>query len=308
MKRRLFYCLGLIVFLSACTVSKKSEVFTPFPTIAAEITPLSTATQAETVLPTSEPMAVLVNGAGITLSEFEAELLRYQAAKKTNAETLTPEEKQRVLNELIQQLLLAEWARENGYESSEEAIQQHLTALIQESGGEQSFREWLQQNHYDEHSFKVALERNLAAAWARDKIAAQVPTTADQIHARQIFFYDLATAQQTLSRLKNGEVFETIAAEFDPLTGGDLGWFPQGYALEPEIDEAIFGKEGSGGLKVDDFSEIVQTRLGFHILKVIAIEEQRPLSTAVLLKAQQQALQKVLQELMEKSTIEVLIH
>jgi len=309
MKRKVLFFLWLIIFfLPACTVSKKSEGFTPFPTISSEIAASPTPLNVESATPTQVPLAALVNGEGIALSEYEAELLRYQAAQKIAAKPLEGEEKQLVLNELIQQMLLAQWAKENGYADNEEVLQQRLVALIQGSGGEQSFQEWMQQNYYDEESFRTALARNLAAAWARDRIASQVPTKADQVHARQILFYDLTVAQQTLTRLNNGEAFDALAEEFDPSAAGDLGWFPKGYVLEPEIDEAIFGKDDSGGLEAGSYSQIIQTRLGYHLIKVIEKEKQRPLAPDALLKAQQVAVQKVLQELRDKSTIEVLVH
>lgn len=309
MEHKALFSVCLLIFaLSACIVSKKNEGFTPFPTIVAGATSSPIMLQTETATPTQEPLAALVNGEGIALSEYEAELLRYQAAQNTAEKPLEAKEKQSVLNDLIQLCLLSQWAKENGYPSTEEEFQQRLQSLIQESGGEQAFREWLQQNHYDEHSFKVALARQLAAAWARDKLAAQVPTAADQVHARQIYFYDETTAQQTMARLNNGETFEAVAAEFDPLTGGELGWFPQGYVLEPEIDEAIFGKDGKGGLEVGAYSQIIHTRLGYHIVKVVEKQEQRPLAADALLQAQQRAVQRKLQELTDKSKIEVLVH
>jgi peptidyl-prolyl cis-trans isomerase C len=250
MKHKAFFFSWLLIFaLPACTVSKKSEGFTPFPTIAADAVPSPIVLQTETAAPTQEPLAALVNGEGIALSEYEAELLRYQAAQKTAEKPLEEQEKQKVLNDLIQQCLLSQWAKENGYTSTEEQFQQHLQSLIQESGGEQAFREWLQQNHYDEQSFKVALSRQLAAAWARDNIAAQVPTAAEQVHARQIYFYDEATAKQTMIRLNNGEAFEAIAAEFDPLTAGEWVGFHKVMCLSQRLMKLFLERTVKGDWK-----------------------------------------------------------
>ena len=300
--------IGLLFsFLSACTMSKKNEAVTSFPTIAKEetgITPLVAAT----ITPTSEPFAATVNGEGISLSEYRAEMLRYQDAQPQPSKPLEPDEKKRVLDELVQQMLLAQWAKENGFTFDKSMLEQRMNTLNQESGGEQTFGAWLQTNHYEEASFRAALMRGVAAAWARDQITALVPQSAEQVHVRQIMFFDPDTAEQTLVRLNNGEAFATLAAEFDPFAAGDLGWFPQGYLLEQEIEQAIFAEGENGGLQPAQISKIIQTRLGYHIVEVIAREEQRPLAPDALLNAQRQAIQKKLQEQLGNSKIEVLVN
>ena len=45
-----------------------------------------------TAIPTSLPMALLVNGEGILLSEYEADLTRLQAALTELGQEMTPEE------------------------------------------------------------------------------------------------------------------------------------------------------------------------------------------------------------------------
>jgi len=62
------------------------------------------------------PLAATVNGEEITLAEYQDELKRYQAEVGTE---LATEAEQRVLNELIDQLLLAQGAAEAGYLADE---------------------------------------------------------------------------------------------------------------------------------------------------------------------------------------------
>jgi hypothetical protein len=40
--------------------------------------------------------------------------------------------------------------------------------------------------------------------------------------------------------LNNGEDFDAVAAVYDPVTRGELGWVPQGYLLNAVADEAVF--------------------------------------------------------------------
>lgn len=73
-------------------------------------------------------------------------------------------------------------------------------------------------------------------------------------------------AQEVLDRIKNGEDFAKLAAEYGSdstsETGGDLGWFGRG-AMVPEFEDAVFALE-PGQLK----EELVETQFGYHIVKV----------------------------------------
>ncbi len=78
-----------------------------------------------------------------------------------------------------------------------------MSDLSAEMGGDAAMHDWQAKYGYDEHSFRAALRREMAAAWQRDQIAATVPEEAEQIHARQILVYDESTADQILQRVKN---------------------------------------------------------------------------------------------------------
>ncbi len=72
------------------------------------------------------------------------------------------------------------------------------------------------------------------------------------------------------AKIKAGGSFEDLAREHsqDPgsaLQGGDLGWVAKGQTV-PEFDEAAFA------LKPGEVSGIVQTRFGFHLIKLLEKE------------------------------------
>src|SRR5690606_35354546 len=75
-------------------------------------------------------------------------------------------------------------------------------------------------------------------------------------------------------RAKNGEDFGALAKEFsqDPGSapnGGDLGYFDRRRMVQ-EFDSAAFS------LKEGEISEVIKTRIGYHIIKLTDIKEYEP--------------------------------
>jgi len=241
----------------------------------------------------------VVNGEAITLEEFNAELLRFQDAQSALGKTVSLEEaEERVLNDLIDQLLLAQGAREAAYLLEDAEVEARIAALAEEVGGEENLSTWLSSHHYTRDSFIPSLKRTIEAAWMRDSILAALPSTAEQVHAQQILLYNRETAEDVQTKLEAGTDFGDLASAYDPKTNGELGWFPRGYLLEPSIEEAAFT------LEIGVPSEIIETEVGFHIIMVLAHEAERPLSPDALLSLQEEALKNWLQKARETSKIE----
>lgn len=279
--------LSLLTFLfSAC---HPQEAQLPTETVAAPT-------------PTEEPMAVRVNGTGITIAEFQNEQWRLKDAQAATGEELDEEEQVNlVLTELVGQVLLAQSASSEGYFVDDATLQTHIDELIAQAGGAEQFMSWLQTNHYDETGFRQTLRRQLAAAWMRDKIVSGVPTTAAQVHARQILVSDRATADSIYQQLQAGTDFATLANQYDALTGGDLGWFPRGYLYVQAVEDAAFG------LSAGQYSTVIESDYGFHIIQVIERNESQPLSADALHGLQEKAVQDWIDAHWASSTIEVLV-
>ena len=289
MKKYIFSLLILsliILLISACTQKEQEQ---QAATVAA-------------ATPTEEPMAVRVNGTGITIVEFQNEQLRLKDAQITLAKELSEEEQvDLILSELVGQVLLAQAANNEGYFVDEAALQTRIDELIAEVGGAEQFMTWLQANHYDETGFRQTLSRQMAAAWMRDKITSAVPTTTEQIHARQILVSDRATADSLYQQLQASTDFATLAENYDSLTGGDLGWFPRGYLYVQAVEDAAFS------LSAGQYSTVIETDYGFHIIQVIERSESQPLSAEALHVLQEQAVQDWIDAHWASSTIEVLV-
>jgi peptidyl-prolyl cis-trans isomerase C len=131
----------------------------------------------------------------------------------------------------------------------------------------------------------------------RDKIVAEVPSTAEQVHVQQILLYNQDKAQSFLTQLNGGANFDELALLADPSTRGDLGWIPRGYLLEPAIEEQAFA------LPLESYSDVIATNVGFHIVRVLEHDPARPLSPDAYLVLQEQALKKWIDEQRQQATI-----
>ena len=284
----------LLISIFALTISGCGPRETP--------TPEPTATLAEPT-PTEVPMALKVNGEGITLEEYQAELTRLQQAQTTLSTSATPEEQRdRVIEDLTDQLLLAQAAAQNGYSVDDATLQSRIDALASDMGGADKLSAWQSANGYTDATFRVALRRSIAVSWQRDQIINTVPETADQVHVRQMLVQDEANAQSLYTQLQNGADFATLAYKLDPTTGGDLGWFPKGYLTQSAVEDAAFA------LEVGSYSEVIQSDLGYHILYLIERDANHPLSVDARRTLQQQRLDEWLKAAKGTSKVEVLVN
>ena len=125
----------------------------------------------------------------------------------------------------------------------------------------------------------------------RDRVLANVPTTAEQVHARHSKGDSEATAKELLAQIQAGADFAQLAqqASQDNLTrdsGGDLGWFPRGVLVSKEVEDAAFA------LQPGQVSGVVHSAFGYHIVQVIERDPARQLDPEQLLKVQQQAVEQ----------------
>jgi len=263
-------------------------------------TPSSTSTPTLVPTPTETPvpMAVAVNGEGIPLPEFEAELARYQQAQASLGNTVNLEAaKQAVSDDLIETLLLVQGAAAAGYIPDDVTVQSRLDALAAQTGGVDGLTAWETAHGYNEVDFRSSLRRQIAAAWMRDQIASSVATTAEQVHVKQILLYNEGDAQQALGYLQSGWNFDDLAARYDPVTKGELGWFPRGYLPSRAIEDVVFA------LQSGEYSAIIQDETGYHILFVVERDPAHLLSPDALLTLQERAVQNWLTQKRNESTI-----
>lgn len=289
-KKPLVLLLLLAVLLGACNKP------TPAPTdLPAEPGPTTENTAAASptpeIPPTATPMpaAAHVNGEPIPLAYYQGELQRYRASLDPAAAPNEADQEKTVLDALIDQQLMAQAARAAGFSLSDADLQSRIEDLVvklQASGID--LGGWMQNNFYDDASFRYGLRLAAEAAWQRDELIAAVPETAEQVHVRQIFFEkdQQSNAQTVLGLLNNGSDFDTLARRYNAETGGELGWFPRGYlSTYPIIEETAFA------MHPGTFSDLIETEIGYHILYLVESDPAHPLTTEARLVLQGKALE-----------------
>ena len=284
-KTILLVLLSITVMISGCSGMGLGSKATPSPILPTR-TPFPPS-------PTPIPTAAIVNGDPITLAAYQEELARYQAAV---GRELTPEDQEIVINDLINLTLLSQATVSEGFQISEALLDEKISNL---DSADQPLADWLATYGFTEESFRNHLRTALEAAWMRDQIINDVPLNMEQIQAQQMLFYDITAAEETFDSLNAGKDFAQLAKTNDPQTRGDLGWFPRGFLTIPELDEILFA------LEIGETSDIIETKIGYHIIKVLDKDPDRSLDPAIRQILQQKALDDWLERRWKLSTIEI---
>lgn len=220
--------------------------------------------------PTPVPAAALVNGTPILLTDYEAEVARYEAAQRSLGIDLATLGDYRtvVLNAMIDRRLLADAARSAGDRIEPAEVEARIEALAAEMGGSDAMGAWLAANGYSLEELKASLGEEILAALTVQRVADEVPASAEQVHARHLLVADIALAEELQSQLAGGADFATLAQTYSldlstRIAGGDLGWFAPGTLTTPEVEAAAFA------LQPGEIGAIVQSALGYHLIEVL---------------------------------------
>jgi peptidyl-prolyl cis-trans isomerase C len=295
-QRRLikYLLISIVLILAGCSLLNQRSSGTA--TI-----PASTNTP-EIPTPTEPPLAIRVNGEGVWLAEYQSSLQQFQQAQTSLGTQYTDADaRQMVIDDLVAQVLLEQGALAAGFQPDPASTQSRMDALVSQMGGQDAFQTWLQTNFYTTDTFKQSLARAIAADWQKQKIMDQVPTKTEQVHARQILVYTSQKADQIYSNLQAGADFKTLAFQYDPLTGGDLGWFPRGYLTQKSIEDAAFS------LQPGQYSSVIQTDFGYQMIQVIERDPAYPLSADALQVLQKAAVRDWIAQQKANSKIEILV-
>lgn len=235
--------------------------------------------------PDKDALAAQVNGDPLYLADYQKQVNEWEAAFITQNANLSEQEKQemliqgrrQVLDVMIEQLLIEQAAARQGVVVSDAEVESVIARDIEENGGQTQFDTWLQANNWTYEEYQSRQHSMMVASQMFEQVTQDVPTEAEQVHARHILVAGEQEARELLAQLQGGADFADVAREssLDPSTkesGGDLGFFPRGTLVVPEVEEAAFS------LSVGQISDVVQSAMGYHIVQVVERSEAMALT------------------------------
>jgi peptidyl-prolyl cis-trans isomerase C len=210
------------------------------------------------VVADDDPIVARIETEVIRQSELKALIDEVRAQDNEKLKTVL--ERKQFLENIIEQKLMAAEARRLGLDQKPHVKWriQHMVDII------------LAQAYYAQlREGAVPSPDEMAAYYQAHPEQFQAP---EQVHVKHIIVATKEAAEKAMAELDTGRSFEAVAQEMNmdasQARGGDIGWYPRG-RLVPEFENTAFA------LQKGDVSDIVQTRFGFHIIK---LEDRRAAS------------------------------
>ena len=289
---------------------------------------------------TANRIAAIVNDEIITEADVRSHLNALLDEGQTDSGASADPENmhETVLQHLIQQRLMLQEAKRAGVTVTAEEVVSRLEELRSRIASEDEYREALADAGLTEEQLKDRIREQLMVQRVIEmKVRASIVVSPQEV-AREIGDHpelakpgDRVHALHLLIRVGGGRSEEEARAlihdlhqqilqggDFAALAaghsedphrerGGELGWVAQGDLL-PELGAALFS------LKAGEVSGPIQTRLGFHLVKVLerkttsslsVMEANRAVYQQLYQQKVQQAFQRWLEELRRRAYIEV---
>ena len=210
--------------------------------------------------PAAAPPAVAtVNGSAITRPEYDLFVKDLLQGKQ---QELTADQKNQVLDDLINMQLLADQAEKDGLQNQPDTVAQlHLLhEKVMADAEQQKFVKSVQPSDAD---LKAEYD---TAVTSMDKT---------EYKARHILVASKEEGQQIIKKLKGGAKFEELAKTQSTDTGsknngGDLGWFTTSRMVKPFADAVVSLKKG------EITPEPVQTQFGWHVIQLEDTRDKTP--------------------------------
>ncbi len=205
------------------------------------------AAPAATDKPATPPVAV-VDGTPISREAYDDYLKGLLRGKPVS--DVTADEKNQVLDQMINMQLIAAQAEKDGLDKDPE-VATRVALLRTQILADAAAQKYVKINEPSDQDLHAAYDA------AADKT---------EYHASHILVPTKEKADQLIKKIKGGAKFEDIAkaesTDNSKANGGDLGWFTTARMVKP------FG-DAVKGLKKGEFTtDPVQTQYGWHIIKL----------------------------------------
>jgi peptidyl-prolyl cis-trans isomerase C len=199
-----------------------------------------------------------VNGDNILESDYQS----YLQIRQQQVGPIADKEKEKkiVLDEMIDKMLLAQYAVNNKLDQEPE-VSSLMKRVREEILAQAVKRNLLREHPISEEDVKKRFEQEVAN------------THKTEYKVRHILVKEESEAKDIIAQLQKGAKFDKLASEksIDTLSGkkgGELGWINQGMVVPEFFDALIKMKKGTFS------TEPVKSDFGWHIIKV---EDTRPL-------------------------------
>jgi peptidyl-prolyl cis-trans isomerase C len=250
-----------------------------------------------------------VNGSPITQSSFDREMSLFERRIRRPISSLQPDQlaqvRDSILNDLINRELLFQESGKRKIEIPKAEIQKELDRIKERYKDPQKFQAVMEQMQMTEEGLRDQIHRKTAvqkliSQEVGDKITITETEAKqaydenpsdfkqkEQVHARHILMKVAADADEAAkaearkkietvkAKAKEGEDFAELAKAHSEgpsnVRGGDLGFFGRGQMVKPFEDAAF-------SLETGKVSDIVETRFGYHLIKVEEKKAERTLS------------------------------
>jgi len=194
------------------------------------------------------PPVAVVNGTPISREAFDDYLKGLLRGKP--AADVTPDEKNQVLDQMINMQLIAAQAEKDGLDKDPD-VATRLALLRTQIMADAAAQKYVKSNEPSDQELHAAYDA------ATDKT---------EYHASHILVPTKEKAEQLIKKIKGGAKFEDVAkaesTDNSKANGGDLGWFTLARMVKP------FG-DAVKNLKKDEITQVpVQTQYGWHIIKL----------------------------------------
>ncbi|WP_456415438.1 peptidylprolyl isomerase [Thiolapillus sp.] len=237
-----------------------------------------------------------VNGQPVFASQMKVELQRQMRKHKNASSALVDRVRKQVLDEVIDRELLYQAARELDIRDLEQKISEELQSTRDRFRTEERFQRYLASNGLtQEQLWRTARRVVFIEEYLREKKLLAPAVTEEEIrdfyrkktfkreealHLRHILLSveeddkpekreEIRYKAEEIRRMiDEGANFAMLAAQFSDSAeakeaGGDLGFVKRGY-MPMAVDEVVFS------LREGEVSKVIETRFGFHIIKVVA--------------------------------------
>ena len=244
----------------------------------------------------NDEVAATVNGEEIMKSELDEQVAKIQEQypemfEGADSEARLLDFQQRLLDNLINSVLITQAAEEMGIEITDDQVEEELDQLRAGFQDDAAFEDALAQAGMTIETLEAQVRDQLlteallaeisGGEEATDEdIAAYYEANSEQftevaaVHASHILVApeDKALAEELLAEIENGADFEALAEEnsidsVSAANGGDLGWPTTPYV--PEFQAA------AEALEVGEVSGLVETTFGWHIIRLNDKRESR---------------------------------